>query len=60
VFELARTLEDLLRRRFGVALGRLRRDPGLIAAAAAAMAEICGWDGARREREVADYLATLE
>lgn len=58
--EQARTLEDLLQRRLGVAWGRLRRDPVLVANAAATMGEIYGWDGARRESEAANYLASLE
>jgi len=55
--ELARTLEDVLRRRLPVALGPYRRDPGITRKVAERMGTLLGWDQAAREGFVERYLA---
>lgn len=57
--ELARTLEDVLRRRLGLALGRFRRDTVLLKETAEVAGELLGWDESRKKDEIARYLASL-
>lgn len=54
--ELARTLEDVLRRRLPVALGPYRRDPALCDAVADRMARLLGWTADDRREYVRRYL----
>ena len=56
--ELARTLEDVLRRRLPIALGPYRRDEAIIRAVADRMGGLLGWDAATRNGQIAAYLAT--
>ena len=55
--ELARTVEDVLRRRLPVALGPYRRDPVITRKVAERMGTLLGWDQAAREGFVERYLA---
>ncbi|WP_460039718.1 glycerol-3-phosphate dehydrogenase/oxidase [Thermaerobacter litoralis] len=58
--EMAQTLADALWRRVPEALWSTDNGRGVAADAAAAMGEILGWDDARRDAEVAAYLAQVE
>jgi glycerol-3-phosphate dehydrogenase len=55
--ELARTVEDVLRRRLPIALGPYRRDGSVTRGVADRMAALLGWDAVAREDAVARYLA---
>ncbi len=55
--ELARTVEDVLRRRLPVALGPYRRDPALTRRVAERMASLLGWDADARRHHLERYLA---
>lgn len=55
--ELARTVEDVLRRRLPIALGPHRRDATITRNVAERMGSLLGWDAEARERYVKTYLA---
>jgi glycerol-3-phosphate dehydrogenase len=55
--ELARTVEDVLRRRVPIALGPHRRDGSIPRAVAERMGALLGWDAVAREDAIARYLA---
>ncbi len=58
--EMARRLEDVLRRRTRLALSPFRTRPDLIHAVVATMAEAGGWDQERRGAEIQSYLKSLD
>jgi glycerol-3-phosphate dehydrogenase len=55
--ELARTVEDVLRRRLPIALGPHRRDGSVTRAVAERMGALLGWDAVARDDAVSRYLA---
>jgi glycerol-3-phosphate dehydrogenase len=55
--ELARTVEDVLRRRLPIALGPHRHDVAITGAVAERMGALLGWDAEAREGYVKRYLA---
>jgi glycerol-3-phosphate dehydrogenase len=55
--ELARTVDDVLRRRLPIALGPHRFNAGVTRIVAERMAALLGWDAEARDRYVARYLA---
>jgi glycerol-3-phosphate dehydrogenase len=55
--ELARTVDDVLRRRLPIGLGPHRFDAGVTRIVAERMAALLGWDAEAREGYVARYLA---
>ncbi len=58
--EMAVKLSDFLRRRTGLALGRHRRDPGMLKTVAERMGMLLGWDAKRQQEEIQSYLSELE
>ncbi|ADU51746.1 Glycerol-3-phosphate dehydrogenase [Thermaerobacter marianensis DSM 12885] len=58
--EMACTLADALWRRVPEALWSTDNGRGVAAEAAAAMAEVLGWDDARRDAEVSAYLSQVQ
>jgi glycerol-3-phosphate dehydrogenase len=54
--ELAKTVEDVLRRRLPVALGPYRREETVIRKVADRMAVLLGWDAATKNDQIASYL----
>jgi glycerol-3-phosphate dehydrogenase len=55
--ELARTVEDVLRRRLPIALGPYRHDAAITHRVAERMGALLGWDAEAREGYVKQYLA---
>lgn len=54
--ELARTVEDVLRRRLPIALGPYRHNEAVIRTVADRMAVLLGWDAAAKNDQIAYYL----
>ncbi|MEW6325910.1 MAG: glycerol-3-phosphate dehydrogenase/oxidase, partial [Nitrospirota bacterium] len=57
--ELARTVEDVLRRRLPVALGPYRLDQNMVRTVAGRMGKRLGWDAGACEEQIARYLSGL-
>ncbi len=55
--EMARTVDDVLRRRLPIALGPYRRDPEVIRRVAERMGVLLGWDSAAKRDHLERYLA---
>ena len=55
--EMARTVDDVLRRRLPIALGPHRRDPEVIRRVAERMGVLLGWDSAAKRDHLERYLA---
>ena len=57
--EAALHVDDVMARRTRISIETVHRGVDSAPAVAAIMAEVLGWDAARREREVADYLTRV-
>jgi glycerol-3-phosphate dehydrogenase len=57
--ELARTVEDVLRRRLPIALGPYRLNEAIIRTVADRMGALLGWDVATRNSQITGYVAGL-
>ena len=59
-FELARTIEDVLRRRLPVALGPYGRDDSVIRTVGERLRVLLGWDAGALDERIARYVAALQ